>query len=236
MSSAHEIYRHESQNQRKDQLILEHLDYVRQLLGKLIVELPDHIDRENLESAGVLGLVEAAGQFDPTRGVQFRTFAYARIRGAILDELRRNSPIPQRIMSHISAIRKTCESMQPPFDLEVVAERTSLTIDEVEVAVEAMRLSRVQTWGDNISLYGSIPDRSNTSPSSSVNEQELKESCAKAIVQLPEKERIVIILYYLEDLRLKEIGEVLNLSESRVSRILSKAEFRLGQYMRDAVD
>lgn len=236
MSTARELYQSESHQQRKDHLILEHLDYVRQLLGKLIVELPDHVDRENLESAGVLGLVEAAGQFDPARGVHFRTFAYARIRGAILDELRRNSPISQRVMKHISTMRKFCETMQPPIDIEVISEKTGLSVEEIEVAIEAMRLSRVQTWGDDVSFYSGIPDRNGVSPSAGVSNQEMKELLAEAIVQLPEKERLVVTLYHLEDLRLKEIGEVIDLSESRVSRILSKAEFRLGQYMRAAVN
>ena len=232
MASARQVYQQESQKQRRDQLILEHLNYVRQLLGKLIVELPSHVDRENLESAGVLGLVEAAGQFDPTRGVQFRTFAYTRIRGAILDELRRNSPIPQRVMTHISLVRKACEALQPPIELEALSQKTGLTVDEIEAAFEAMRLSKVQHWGDNVSLYGGIPDRGNNSPTSALREQEMKESLTNAIVQLSEKERLVVTLYHLEDLRLKEIGQVINLSESRVSRILSRAEFRLGQTMR----
>ena len=107
-------YRSCQDRQTRDELILENLGFVRSILLKTVADLPEHVDRQNLESAGVLGLVEAARKFDPTRGVEFKSFAYLRIRGAILDELRRNSPLPQRMMRLISQINEACEHLACP--------------------------------------------------------------------------------------------------------------------------
>ena len=90
---------------RRDELIVSHLPLVKHVIGRMIGELPPGIDVDNLESAGVLGLVESAGKYDPNRNTQFKTYAYMRIRGSILDELRRNSPLPQHMLERIAAIR-----------------------------------------------------------------------------------------------------------------------------------
>ena len=130
----------------RDRLILEHLSYVRHILGKMLGSLPDYVDHENLESAGILGLVEAAGQYDPARGVAFTTFAYQRIRGAILDELRRNCPVPQSILQNWALIRDASTHMDPPLTPEKLASATNLTIREVEDCLAAMRLTRLENW------------------------------------------------------------------------------------------
>src|SRR5262245_61098490 len=100
--------------QVRDELIVSHLPLVKHVIGRLIGELPPGVDIENLESAGVLGLVEAAGRFDPTQNAQFKTFAFLRIRGAILDELRRASPLPQHMLERVSRIRKAYRTLPAP--------------------------------------------------------------------------------------------------------------------------
>src|ERR1700677_653251 len=105
MQPAVQLYQQEASRVRRDQLILEHLSLVRHAMGRLAARLPAGVDVENVESAGVLGLVEAANRFDPERGILFATYAYTRIRGAMLDELRRNSFLPQQILEKISGIR-----------------------------------------------------------------------------------------------------------------------------------
>ncbi len=102
--------------------------------------MPAAVDQENLEGAGLLGLVEAAQHFDPTRGVSFKTFAYRRIRGAILDELRRNTPLPQKILRQISQVRRICETLRSPVTPEMIQELTGMSEAEVERTLEAMRL------------------------------------------------------------------------------------------------
>ena len=118
MHSAVKAYHKVCTMDLRDRLIIEHLSYVRHILGKLLGSLPEYVDNENLESAGILGLVEAAGQYDPDRGAAFTTFAYQRIRGAILDELRRNCPVPQAILQSWALIRDASVHMTPPLTPE----------------------------------------------------------------------------------------------------------------------
>jgi RNA polymerase sigma factor FliA len=98
MEAIARAYRQVADRNSRDQLIVDHLDFVRHVLGRIVAGLPKGIDFENLEAAGVLGLVEAAGQYDPAREVPFKTYAFPRVRGAIFDELRRNCPLPQQML------------------------------------------------------------------------------------------------------------------------------------------
>ena len=215
---------------RRNELIESHLRLVRHILGKLVAQLPPSVDVENLESAGTLGLVEAANKFDPERGIKFETYAYTRIRGAILDELRRNCPLPQHMLERIARVRKAYESLTAGVTTEALAAAAGLSEDEVTDCLAAMRLTRKASWetGDGLER---ITDRTEA-PDALAEQSEQKELLADAIEALPERERLVVTLYYLEDLRLKEIGQVLQLSESRVSRVLNAALFQTGEYMR----
>jgi RNA polymerase sigma factor for flagellar operon FliA len=182
-------------------------------------------------SAGVVGLIQAVESYDPDRGHAFSTFAVLRIRGAILDELRRNCPLPQQILQRVARIRQACELLPPPVTPEALAAHTGLSTTEVEESLEAMRLTHFETWDESVAAV-SRPAAGSDQPDCKVQLSETKQVLAECIAELPEKERLVITLYYLEDLRLKEIGKVLKLSESRISRILAKAEFRLKQSVR----
>lgn len=213
-----------------DPLVVENMDFVRHILGRLLVELPTGVDEENLLSAGTLGLIEAARGFDPERGVAFRTFAYRRIRGAIIDELRRNCPLPQRVLENLSLVRAARMQLMPPASSEDIADHTGLSVAEVEECIEAARLTAPHAWGPEEDT--SYNRRKSARPELSLELTEAREQLAKALERLPERERMTLTLYYLEGLRLKEIGEVLELSESRVSRILSKAEECLRDSMR----
>ncbi len=232
MEAAANTYHKVAQKHRRDQLVLDHLDYVRHILQKLLTQLPGGVDEENLEAAGLLGLVEAAQQFDFSRNVTFTTFAYPRIRGAIVDELRRNSPLPQQMLKQIARIREASEKLPPPATPEDIARATEMSLAEVERCLEATRLTRVSLWEESAVSIAEIQDRRATQPETEAESAERKQVLADAIESLPEQERVVITLYYLEDLRLKEIGELIELSESRVSRILAKAQFRLQQFVK----
>ena len=221
-------YKVASRQQHQDQLVLDNLEFVRHLLGKLVCNLPEDVDVENLESAGILGLVEAAQQFDPDRGVPFRSFAYSRIRGAIIDELRRNCPLPQRVLQHISIVRAACENLEPPVTPERIVKMTGLSLEQVETCLQATRLTRPTVWDETLA-YQKAKQRERDDTEFT----ELKSLLADCISELPEQDRIVITLYYLEDMRLKEIGATLSLSESRVSRIKDRAEVRLAAAMRE---
>ncbi len=232
LSTAEQAYQR-SQKSDRDTLILEHLRLVRHVLRKLVGDLPDGIDIENLEAAGTLGLVEAAHNFDPHRGVPFGAFARRRIQGAILDELRRNSPLPQAMLSRVALIKKSLEHAPSPVTPEWIAEFTGLTLDDVADALSAMRMSRIRSWDDEDNPPWELATDESTSPNSNAERKELLQVVAQAILELPEKERIALALYHQEDLRLREIGVVMNLSESRVSRMIATAEFRLASRIRN---
>lgn len=217
---------------RRDDLILEHLWLVRHITGKITAQLPPETDIANLESAGVLGLVEAATKFNPERGVKFVSYAYPRVRGAILDELRRNCPLPQQMMERVSKVRKAYEEIEGKATVDRLAASSGLTQDEVSDCLSAMRLTRMISWeGEAEALEAQLTDRESR-PDVQAERAEQKQLLAQGIASLSERERLVVTLYYLEDLRLKEIGQVLQLSESRVSRLLSSALFHLGEYVK----
>ncbi len=220
-----------AEQSRRDELIESHIGLVRHILGKLVAQLPPGVDVENLESAATLGLVEAANKFDPERGIKFETYAYTRIRGAVLDELRRNCPLPQHVLERVAKVRKAYESLPPGASTAALAAASGLSEDEVADCLAAVRVTRMASWEAGDQLDARVADRSET-PDVLAEQAERKELLADAIQALAERERLVVTLYYMEDLRLKEIGTLLNLSESRVSRILNAALFHLGEYMR----
>jgi len=226
MDAAVRAYQNVTQKEFRDTLVVENLDCVRHVLGRLIIGLPGFVDLENLEAAGILGLVEAAGQFDPHRGVAFSTFATHRIRGAMLDELRRNCPLPQQMLQQWARIRQVWEQLGEHVSPSAIADKTGLTEEEIENCLAAVRLAQPEAW--HAEMTGGKPVRGQ--PDDPELQQELADEqrqLAQAIEQLPDRLRIVLSLYYMENLRLAEIGEVLGLSESRISRLLTTAQLQL---------
>jgi len=249
VAGLHQAYQESLSQAQRDELILSHLYLVRHVLGKLSARLPPEVDRENLEAAGVLGLVEAAVHFDPSRGVQFQTFAYFRIRGAILDELRRNSPLSQQALRKWARIRDAYQRLPAPVSPEALAQATGLSLEEISDTLAAWRLCRLVSLdqpagGHNSSEEGGsdaaqLADGQTLaltptppSPDQALERRELAELLAEAIQQLPPRERTVLLLHHVEDLRLREIAQVLNLSESRICRLLQSAEWRIAEYLR----
>lgn len=232
MASGSQIYSRVAGQNRRDELILEHLPLVRHILGKLAAQLPPGVDMENLESAGVLGLVEAANNFDPERGNQFNTYAYQRVRGAILDELRRNCPLPQQMLERVALVRRAYKELQPPVTVEALAAATELSTDEVADCLAAVRMTRMMSLEKAADSVGTRLDDRQERPDTLAERAELSELLGQAIEALPERDRLIVTMYYKEDLRLKEIGQLLELSESRVSRLLNAALFVIGEYLR----
>ena len=221
-------YSRTAEQTARDGLVVNHVWLVRHLTGKLTARLPSGVDIENLESAGMLGLVEAAQRFDVSRGVDFKSFAALRIRGAIYDEARRNCPLPQEVMQRVMIVAKAQDKLTPPVSVDDLVAETGLDRDEVTDALLAMPLIRVQSLDQ---VMDDPARQTDTSPDASAERAEQKRQLADAIAALPERERLVVTLYYMEDLRLKEIGEVLKLSESRVSRLLAAAHVQLRSYV-----
>jgi RNA polymerase sigma factor for flagellar operon FliA len=227
-----QAYQEVSAQAQREGLILSNLSLVRHILGRLAARLPHAVDLENLEAAGVLGLVEAANRYEPERGIRFKTFAYTRIRGAIYDELRRNCPFPQELVEKITKIRGLMQTLSPPVSIETLARYSGLSEDDVTECLAAMRFSRNVSWEELLASNRRQPTSATEQPDLHLESAERKRLLVNAISHLPETERIVVTLYYMEELRLKEIGCVLNLSESRVSRVLKAAEHRLEEHIR----
>ena len=216
----------------RDQLVLENVDYVGRILSTMTFFVKNRDARENLHSAGILGLVQAASSYDHTHGVAFRTFAYPRIRGAIVDELRKQSPLSPRVMRQVNTIKQLCETLEPPITPELLARQSGFTNEEVLECLEAMRFIKPDHWNDLSDVVHKSWRTSVDSPEDLAEKEEIGRLLAELIEQLPEKERLVLTLYYKEELNLAEIGAVLELSESRTSRLLASARFRLKEAVR----
>lgn len=215
----------------RQELVVNNLPFVRHVLGKIVGRLPSNVDLDSLESAGVLGLVEASHQFDTTRDVAFRTFAYPRVWGAIIDELRRNSPLPQKLMNKISAVKKAQEKLEPPLTAERVSAECGLTVDEVEDCLIAMRITSPTPLNEAVQeIMGQSRE---DGVSTGLEYEEAKKRMADCIESLPEQQRVILSMYYSDDMRMKEIGQALDLSESRISRVLMQAELTVRETMLD---
>lgn len=235
MNLATKTYRRTAQTVDREQLILDNIDYVGRILSTMTIAVQSQDERENLHSAGIVGLVEAANKFDPTEKTSFRTFAYRRIQGSIIDELRKLSPVSQQILQQIGQLKKAYEKLRPPATPEKLASETGLELSQVVNCLEAMRFMKPDEWND----FSSTPHQSWLSENDASDDEEIQEMkmrLANGIEQLPERERLVLTLYYSEELKLKEIGEVLDISESRASRVLAAAKFRLKEIVRAESD
>lgn len=225
--------------------LINHYSYlVKITAGRLVTSLPGGLDREDLVGAGVIGLIKSVDQFDPTRDVKFETYAIALIRGAILEMLREEDWVPRSIREKLKALDRTMMSLEtklghPPSDHDV-AEAMGLSIGEVSELMVRMGRTNIYSLDDILGTSDSedhihfvelIVDE-NASPSGEVEGKEIRRILAAGVDKLPERERLVVALYYFEGLTFKEIGKVLGVSESRVYQLHSQAMTRLRTFMR----
>jgi RNA polymerase sigma factor for flagellar operon FliA len=225
--------------EERDRLVEKYLPLVRYVVARLPVTMPAMLDRDDFYGVGVMGLMHAAATYDPTRGASFKTFAYTAIRGAILDEIRKHDPVPRNRRDRLRQIDQASKDLyatlqREPTMLEL-AESMQCTVEELEEDFQALHTARTlsldDTGGgseeDSSSLASALADESITDPGEGASARERIDLLTKAIAELPETERHVVVLYYHERLFLKEIGQVLNVTESRVSQILTRATERL---------
>ncbi|MFB6357231.1 MAG: RNA polymerase sigma factor WhiG [bacterium] len=231
-----ERYKEEGDMQARDDLIVQYSPLVKHVVGKLAKKMPPNVDFDDLVGYGTLGLIDAIEKFDHTRGIKFKTYAIPRIRGSILDELRARDWIPRSVRRKARRIENAIETLENmhgrTVSNEEVAEYMGMDLEEFndmlsEVSGTSL-LSLDEMWSvneddDEVPLQEAIESEQAEQPDSVVEREEVKQRLVDEIRELPEKERIVITLYYYEDLTLREIGESLDLTESRVSQIHSKA-------------
>jgi RNA polymerase sigma factor for flagellar operon FliA len=234
-------YRRSGDQALRDRLILTYAPLVKYVAGRLGSGLPAHVDEGDLVSYGLLGLIAAIERYDPDRDVKFETYAIARIKGSILDELRAMDWVPRSVRSRAREIERAMAELESkhgraPSD-EEIATKVGITTDELEGSLTDISRSSIaaldELWtvsgsgGDQIALIDTIEDTQGPEPQSAFAQTEMREAVADAISRLPEREKLVITLYYYEDLTLREIGEVLGVTESRVSQLHTKAILRL---------
>jgi len=228
----------------RDELILKHMPMVRYLVGRISPQLPPHLDQQDLMSAAVVGLINAADRFDPSRGVLFKTFAEQHIRGTIIDELRSYDVLSRTMRDKYKKLTRLMVSLEHQLGRnptsEEVAHSLGIGMDEYYSLLDDVHvfsfISLDDSWdddeGNSLCLTDVLCESNAKSPQQQVMMMQLTEALGRAIDSLPEKDRLVVTLYYNEDLNLKEIGEILGLTESRISQILSQAMARLRSKMK----
>jgi RNA polymerase sigma factor for flagellar operon FliA len=234
-SKAGRLSKNNYRDNEEEVLITSHLPKVKYLADRMAMKLPPSIEKDDLYGAGVLGLIDAAKRFDKSRGIAFTTFAETRIRGAILDSLRAldwaSRSIRKRARDVQAAFSKVEQEKGRTATEEEVAEHLEIPLDELRKILQEVRGLTLSNLDDRdeesgLSLMDRISD-SKASPLDQFEKSERRKLVAKAIGKLPEREKKVIALYYSEELTMKEIGAILDITESRVSQLRTQAIIRL---------
>ncbi len=220
---------------------------VKYVAGRTAAGLPPHVEEADLISYGLVGLISAIERFDLSRDIKFETYAIMRIKGAIIDELRSLDWVPRSVRARAREVERANAKLEhllqrAPTDQEI-ADEMDITIDELNGSLLQISHSSIvaldELWsvsdssGDQVSLMDTIEDPNAPDPSRALDVGDLKDRIAGAIANLPEREKLVIALYYYENLTLREIGEVLGVTESRVSQMHTKAVLRLRSRMQE---
>ncbi|MDQ3730361.1 MAG: RNA polymerase sigma factor WhiG [Actinomycetota bacterium] len=236
-------YKVDEDERARERLVVAYSPLVKFIAGRMASGLPSHVEEGDLVSYGLLGLIGAIERFDLEREIKFETFAVARIKGAIIDELRSLDWVPRSVRAKARDVERAHAALEGslargPTD-EEMAVKLEMTVDEfrdvlLEIANSSvLALDDLWTFADpeggggQISVLDTIQDPNAVDPENEANISELKDRLADAIESLPERERLVIALYYYESLTLREIGEVLGVTESRVSQLHTKAVLAL---------
>lgn len=231
----------------RERLILHYSPLVKYVAGRVGVGLPPNIEQADLVSYGIFGLMDAISKFDIDRAIKFETYAISRIRGAIIDELRSIDWIPRSVRSKAREVERAYASLEgqlrrTPSEWEVAAE-LGIALDDLRAIFAQVSFVNVVALdellnvggdrGDKLALIDTLEDTKAEDPVASFESEETKYLLAKAINMLPEREKIVVTLYYYENLTLAEIGQVLGVTESRICQMHTKAVLQLRAKLAD---
>jgi len=238
-------YKSDGDQHARERLVVAYSPLVKYVAGRMASGLPPHVEEADLISYGLVGLISAIERFDLGREIKFETYAITRIKGAIIDELRSLDWVPRSVRARAREIERANAKLEhklqrAPTDEEVAAE-LGISVDDFQESLLSISHSSVaaldELWsvsdssGDQVSLMDTLEDPNAPDPANVVDVSDLKDRIADAIARLPEREKLVIALYYYENLTLREIGEVLGVTESRISQLHTKAVLRLRSRM-----
>lgn len=232
----------------REQLILHYSPLVKYVAGRVSVGLPSNVEQADFVSSGIFGLIDAIEKFDPERSIKFETYAITRIRGAMIDELRALDWIPRSVRQKARAVERAYASLEAnlrrsPSEPEVAAEM-GIPLEELRGVFSQLSLANVVALeeellhvggegGAGLSLMDTLEDTAADDPVEVAEGREMRRLLARAINTLPEREKTVVTLYYYEGLTLAEIGQVLGVTESRVSQIHTKSVLQLRAKLAD---
>ncbi|MEX0971637.1 MAG: RNA polymerase sigma factor WhiG [Solirubrobacterales bacterium] len=240
-------YKDDGDKGARERLVVAYSPLVKFVAGRLGAGLPSHVEDADLISYGLMGLIGSIERFEPERGIKFETFAMTRIRGSIIDELRSLDWVPRSVRSRAREIEAAQSKLEhelqrAPTEAELAA-KVGLSEEELQNSLLEIANSSVyaldELWtisdasGDSVSLLDTISDPRADDPQESLASSEVKDRLTESIGGLPEREQLVVALYYYENLTLREIGEVLGVTESRVSQLHTKAVMRLKSSLQD---
>ncbi len=224
----------------RDAFVKQYAPLVKYVAGKVAMGMPHNVEFDDLVGFGIFGLFDAISKFDPEKQVKFKTYAVTRIRGAIFDELRSIDWVPRSVRQKTreieDAVRRLESSLGRAASDEEIAKELGMGIDELQSHMLKISgtslLSLNDVWysgedNDKVAIVDSIEAPQSLNPENIIEREEIKKVIIQAINELPDKEKKVLVLYYYEDLTLKEIGKVLEVTESRVSQLHTKAILRL---------
>lgn len=213
----------------REKIIENYLPLVKLVAGRVAISLPQHVDRDDLISSGFFGLLDAIERYDLSRNVKFETYAVTRIRGSILDTIRSQDWLPATVRQKARQYEQTLAELESRLGRSAtdseISEALGISLEQLHTLINQLNTSTLVPLEDFIqseTIAGNV-----ASPSQNIEAEEVKNSLMRAIDKLPEKEKLVVTLYYYEELTLKEISLILKLSEARISQLHTKAIFRL---------
>ncbi|MCX8042532.1 MAG: FliA/WhiG family RNA polymerase sigma factor [Desulfobacterota bacterium] len=230
----------------RETLILKYTPFIKYIAGRIAVRLPPHLDINDVVHAGILGLIDAIDKFDASKGVLFKTYAEFRIRGAILDSLREMDWVPRSVRKNVSILERTYSELEKknnrPATDEEVAAALNIEIEKLQEmiaqasGITLLSLEMLTPHEDaRLKLLDCLIDTNASTPLTFLKNLEIRDIVADAIAALPEKERMVVSLYYYDDLTMKEISHIMHLTESRISQLHTKAILRLRGKLQDII-
>jgi RNA polymerase sigma factor for flagellar operon FliA len=248
-SASPEFWPAQVDNAWQEQMVLQYAPLIKYIASRLALRLPSHISLDDLISSGIIGLIDAIHKFDPSKNISFKTYAEFRVKGAILDELRSLDWIPRSVRKKTHVIENAYSELQKtlgrPAEPEEVAEALGLQMDEFyQLLDETKSVSLVELEGVWKAISGNadvmesdlpeiLLDENVRDPFMAVHFSQLQEVMVRGIEALPDKEKLLISLYYYEELTMKEIGQIMGYTESRISQLHTQAMLRLRSKLRE---